>query len=185
MTEIKKENEEINIKKEVSSDIKTTEIIKEELKDDSEIKADPLLNDFYSEIDELKTSDFKSNSIEQINRLLRPGSTYFNLNPFDVLQCDAYAPLEDIKKKYKKLSLYVHPDKNKDDIERAQQAFEALNRAYKMLDDEKERKKCLEVVDEARERVDNNIIEKRKKLKKDAKIEEDDPDKTSYLYNDM
>jgi hypothetical protein len=26
-----------------------------------------------------------------------------------------------------------------------------------MLDDEKERKKCLEVVDEARERVDNNV----------------------------
>ena len=33
-------------------------------------------------------------------------------------------------------------------------AFEAVNKAYKMLEDEKERKKCLEVVDEARERVD-------------------------------
>jgi hypothetical protein len=53
MTEIKKENEEINIKNEVSSDIKTTEIIKEELKDDSEIKADPLLNDFYSEVNNI------------------------------------------------------------------------------------------------------------------------------------
>jgi hypothetical protein len=53
MTEIKKENEEINIKNDVSSDIKTTEIIKEELKDDSEIKADPLLNDFYSEVNNI------------------------------------------------------------------------------------------------------------------------------------
>lgn len=34
----------------------------------------------------------------------------------------------------------------------------ALNRANKMLEDEKERKKCLEVVDEARERVDNMVI---------------------------
>jgi hypothetical protein len=58
-----------------------------------------------------------------------------------------------------------------------------------MLDDEKERKKCLEVVDEARERVDKMVIiseihfyidqnqnffykceEKRKKLKRDAAV---------------
>ena len=50
--------------------------------------------------------------------------------------------------------MYVHPDKNNHDKERAQIAFEAVNRAYKMLSDEKERKQCLEVVDEARERVD-------------------------------
>ena len=47
--------------------------------------------------------------------------------------------------------MYVHPDKNNHDKERAQIAFEAVNRAYKMLSDEKERKQCLEVVDEARE----------------------------------
>ena len=37
-------------------------------------------------------------------------------------------------------------------------AFEAVNKAYKMLEDEKERKKCLEVVDEARERVDAMVF---------------------------
>lgn len=127
-------------------------------------------------------------------RLLRPGSTYFNLNPFEVLQIDPYASIDEIKRKYRKLSIYVHPDKNKDDQERAQIAFEAVNRAYKMLEDESERKKCLEVVDEARIRVDATCEEKRKKLKREAalaaqgnhkkdskeketKIEEDDPDK--------
>jgi hypothetical protein len=35
-----------------------------------------------------------------------------------------------------------------------------------MLDDEKERKKCLEVVDEARERVDNNVSYKKEYLSK-------------------
>lgn len=50
--------------------------------------------------------------------------------------------------------MYVHPDKNKDNLERAQLAFEAVNKAYKMLEDENERKRCLEVVDEAREKVD-------------------------------
>jgi DnaJ family protein C protein 8 len=41
---------------------------------------------------------------QQIDRLLRPGSTYFNLNPFEVLQIDPATPLEEIKKKYKRVS---------------------------------------------------------------------------------
>ena len=109
------------------------------------------------QIDDIKLDTFKSTSKEQIDRLLRPGSTYFNLNPFDVLQLDPYAPLDDIKRRYKKMSIYVHPDKNPNDKERAQVAFEAVNRAYKMLEDDKERKKCLEVVDEAREQVAKTV----------------------------
>jgi hypothetical protein len=33
----------------------------------------------------------------------------------------------------------------------------AINKAYKMLEDEKERKKCIEVVEEARERVEKMV----------------------------
>jgi hypothetical protein len=33
----------------------------------------------------------------------------------------------------------------------------AINKAYKMLEDEKERKKCVEVVDEARDRVEKMV----------------------------
>lgn len=62
---------------------------------------------------------------QQIDRLLRPGSTYFNLNPFEVLQIDPETSLEEAKKKYKRLSILVHPDKNQDDAERAQAAFES------------------------------------------------------------
>ncbi|CAF4908758.1 unnamed protein product, partial [Rotaria magnacalcarata] len=47
-----------------------------------------------------------------------------------------------------------------------------INKAYKMLEDEKERKKCLEVVEEARERVEKMIQEKRLKYKNQP-IEED------------
>lgn len=43
-----------------------------------------------------------------------------------------------------------------------------MNRAYKMLDDDKERKQCLEVVEEATERVNKTCEEKRKKLRKEA-----------------
>jgi DnaJ family protein C protein 8 len=42
---------------------------------------------------------------QQIDRLLRPGSTYFNLNPFEVLQVDPDAPLDEVKKKYKRVKV--------------------------------------------------------------------------------
>ena len=51
----------------------------------------------------------------------------------------------------------MHPDKNPADRDRAQIAFEAVNRAYKLLSDEKERKQCLEVVDEARVKVEEMV----------------------------
>ncbi len=77
-----------------------------------------------------------------------------------MLQIDPYASVEEMKRKYRKLSMYVHPDKNPNDKERAQIAFEAVNRAYKLLEDESERKKCLEVVEEAKERVDQMVLNK-------------------------
>lgn len=82
-------------------------------------------------------------SKHQIDRLLRAGSTYFNLNPFEVLQIDdETTPVEDIKKKYKRLSILCHPDKNQDDQDRAQTAFEIINRAWKILENVRRLKAC-------------------------------------------
>lgn len=127
-------------------------------------------------------------SDQQITRLLRPGSTYFNLNPFEVLQLEHDTPIEEIKKKYKRLSILVHPDKNQNDIDRAQTAFEIINRAWKILENDVTRKKCLSVYEEAKERTDLILVEKRKKLKKEGRgsdrIPEDDPEKykhTTYV----
>lgn len=123
-------------------------------------------------------------SVQQIDRLLRPGSTYFNLNPFEVLHLEHTTPIEEIKKKYKRLSILVHPDKNQDDKERAQTAFEIVNRAWKILENDVTRKKCLGVYEEAKERTDLLIADKRKKLKKegrhDSKVPEDDPEKYKH-----
>ncbi len=44
-----------------------------------------------------------------------------------------------------------------------------MNRAYKLLDNETERKKCIEVVEEAKERVDQMVI-KRLRFKLDYDI---------------
>lgn len=140
---------------------------------------------------------------QQIDRLLRPGSTYFNLNPFEVLQIEPETPLEEAKKKYKRLSILVHPDKNQQDADRAQAAFESkfslhiqnsvsflhnlilifpfltvINKAWKTLESPETRQKCLDIIEEATARTNMMISEKRKKLKKEGKpdvIEEDEP----------
>ncbi|XP_046963270.1 dnaJ homolog subfamily C member 8 [Vanessa cardui] len=153
--------------------------------------------DFYTEVKEIEKRDSVLTPKQQIERLLRPGSTYFNLNPFEVLQVDPENTLDEIKKKYRRLSILVHPDKNIDDSERAQQAFEIINRAWKTLENEETRKKSLDIYEEAKERTDHMIEQKRKKQKKDGKvtegIPEDDPDKykhavyvmTMKLFADM
>ena len=50
-------------------------------------------------------------------------------------------------------NIQVHPDKNPEDRERAQAAFDALSKANSLLQDEKTRKKCYEIVEEARGRT--------------------------------
>lgn len=63
-------------------------------------------------VKEIEKRDSVLTPKQQIDRLLRPGSTYFNLNPFEVLQLEPECPLDEIKKKYRRLSILVHPDKN-------------------------------------------------------------------------
>lgn len=141
-------------------------------------------DDFYSEVKQIEKRDAVLTSEQQINRLLRPGSTYFNLNPFEVLQLEPDATVAEIKKKYRSLSILCHPDKNQDNKDQAQQAFEVINRAYKVLSNDITRKKCLDVYEEAKDRTDHMIAEKKKKLKKDGRadesIPEDDPDKYKH-----
>lgn len=52
------------------------------------------------------------------------------------------------------MSILVHPDKNQDDPDRAQQAFEAVNKAWKTLENEESRKKCMDIIEEAVGRTD-------------------------------
>nr|CAH7722559.1 unnamed protein product [Callosobruchus chinensis] len=137
-----------------------------------------VFKEFLTEVKEIEKRDSVLTPKQQIERLLRPGSTYRNLNPFEVLQVEPETPLEDIKKKYRRLSILVHPDKNQDDAERAQQAFEAVNKAWKTLENEDSRKKCNEIIEEAVGRTEIMVQEKRKKAKKDGRstaVPEDDP----------
>ena len=73
---------------------------------------------------EIEKVDSRLTPGQQIERLCRPGATYANLNPFDVLQVTPETPLEEIKKQFRRLSILVHPDKNPDDADKSQKAFD-------------------------------------------------------------
>lgn len=109
---------------------------------------------FLIQVKQIEKRDSVLTPKQQIERLLRPGSTYRNLNPFDVLQVEPESPIDEVKKKYRRLSILVHPDKNQDDPDRAQQAFEAVNKAWKTLENEETRKKCMDIIEEAVGRTD-------------------------------
>lgn len=133
---------------------------------------------FYKEIKEVEKRDENLTPAAQIERLTKPGHTYRNLNPFEVLQVDPDQSLEDVKKKFRRMSILVHPDKNQGDADRAQLAFDAVKRAWNLLEEKETRKACLEVVEEAKGRTNINMEEKRRKLRKEGKpqiIEEDNP----------
>ncbi|XP_051892632.1 dnaJ homolog subfamily C member 8 [Pristis pectinata] len=134
---------------------------------------------FLTEVKQIEKRDSVLTPKQQIERLTRPGSTYINLNPFEVLQIDPEATDEELKKRFRQLSILVHPDKNQDDPERAQKAFEAVDKAHKMLMEPEQKKRAIDVIQAARETIEHNMKEKRKALKKDGKqpfLEEDDPE---------
>jgi len=64
-------------------------------------------------------------------------------NPLDQMELHADATPEDIQKKYKKIALFVHPDKCKH--EKAVDAFASLNKALKLLENEDQRNQYSEI----------------------------------------
>ncbi|XP_013868603.1 dnaJ homolog subfamily C member 8 isoform X2 [Austrofundulus limnaeus] len=141
--------------------------------------SDELFQNFYTEVKQIEKRDSVLTSKQQIDRLLRPGSSYFNLNPFEVLQIDPEATDDELKKRFRALSILVHPDKNQDDPERAQKAFEVVDKAYKLLLEPEQKKRAVDVIQAGKEYVEHMVKQKKKQLKKDGKsqdVEEDDPE---------
>jgi len=147
-------------------------------KDGGEAMKDPKFAAFYEELKKQEEEAGKMTKEQQIERLLRPGYTYRNLNPFEVLQLDPESSVDDAKKKFRRMSIMVHPDKNPEDKERAQIAFDAVKRAWTVLEDKNTRAACMEIVEEARGRTKMSIEEKKRKLAREKKstiIDEDNP----------
>ena len=57
-----------------------------------------------------------------------------------VPKVDPDLSLEDVKKKFRRMSILVHPDKNQGDADRAQVAFDAVKRAWNLLEEKETRK---------------------------------------------
>ena len=88
---------------------------------------------FVMEMFQVEKRDQNLTPTAQIERLTKPGHTYRNLNPFEVLQVDPDNSIEEAKKKFRRMSILVHPDKNQSCAEKAQTAFDAVKRAWNLL----------------------------------------------------
>lgn len=63
-------------------------------------------------------------------------------DPYEILEVERDAPIERIKKAYRKLALLHHPDRNPDNPE-ASAKFIMISKAYECLTDEEAKEKCL------------------------------------------
>jgi len=72
---------------------------------------------------------------DQIDRLLADNYEWRNLNPFFVLDLPHTATVDDIQRRYKALSLLLHPDKNQNEP-KAQEAYDEVLKAKTVLLDD-------------------------------------------------
>ncbi|KAI0734116.1 DnaJ-domain-containing protein [Fomitopsis betulina] len=80
----------------------------------------------------------------EVERILKA----FKLNPYEILDLPQEASADDIKKKYRQLSLFIHPDKNPHT--RAPDAFELLKQAESQLSDKTKREEIDAAMTQAR-----------------------------------
>ncbi|KAF8740100.1 hypothetical protein AX14_008728 [Amanita brunnescens Koide BX004] len=80
----------------------------------------------------------------EVERILKA----FKLNPYDIIDISESATPEEIKKKYKQISLFIHPDKCPHP--RAPEAFDLLKKAESDLSDKAKREELDAVINQAR-----------------------------------
>lgn len=80
----------------------------------------------------------------EVERILKA----FKLNPYDILDIDESSTQDDVKKRYRHLSLFIHPDKTPH--ERAPEAFDILKKAESELSDTTKREELDAIINQAR-----------------------------------
>ncbi|EJU04898.1 DnaJ-domain-containing protein [Dacryopinax primogenitus] len=100
------------------------------------------------ELDKLLKQEESAFSKElEVERILKA----FKLNPYDILDIDYTATAGDIKKRYRQLSLFIHPDKTPHP--RAPDAFDLLKKAESDLSNGEKREELDAVISAARVQV--------------------------------
>ncbi|KAJ7158641.1 hypothetical protein C8R46DRAFT_1165008 [Mycena filopes] len=98
-----------------------------------------------AEIDKLLSREASALQREiEVERILKA----FKLNPYDILDIDESSTAEEIKKRYKQLSLTIHPDKTPHP--RAPEAFDILKKAESELSDEGKRENMDAIINQSR-----------------------------------
>jgi len=101
-----------------------------------------------AEIDRLLKSEATALQREvEVDRILNA----FKLNPYNILDLELTATTEDINKRYRHLSIFIHPDKAKH--ERAPEAFDRLKKAESELSDKEKRENLDGVIKAARNEI--------------------------------
>jgi len=143
----------------------------------SDFTGDKLFQSFMQDVKDIERRDEDLTSDKQIERLTKPGAKYLNLNPYEVLQIPPDSTEAVIKKKFRQLSILVHPDKNPENKDMAEKAFDAVNEANRSLKDPEQVKKAKLILEEAAAMLELKLKEKRREAKKSsltAVIPEDD-----------
>jgi DnaJ family protein C protein 8 len=83
----------------------------------------------------------------EVERILKA----FKLNPYDIIDINESATAEEIKKKYKQISLFIHPDKCPH--LKAPEAFDLLKKAESELSESAKREELDAVINQARSMV--------------------------------
>ncbi len=132
--------------------LQNSELANEEVKDtlskpsEADLKAE--FEQFMTEMKRLTSENNKFTQDYQLNRLLNSDF----INPYEILELEQEANDAEIKKRFRMISILIHPDKCKH--EKAPDAFHVLEQAYKTLMDPEKRRMYQRVMREARERVE-------------------------------
>ncbi|SJL09701.1 uncharacterized protein ARMOST_13082 [Armillaria ostoyae] len=90
----------------------------------------------------------------EVNRILKA----LKLNPYDILDLDESATQDDIKKRYRQLSLFIHPDKCSH--ERAPEAFDILKKVnFSRLPPKKMQLKCIQAESELSDKAQREELD--------------------------
>ncbi|KIY43986.1 DnaJ-domain-containing protein [Fistulina hepatica ATCC 64428] len=99
----------------------------------------------YEDIEKLLSREASAFQREfEVDRILKA----FKLNPYDILDISESCTADDIKKRYRQLSLFIHPDKCPHP--RAPEAFDIVKKAESELSDKAKREELDAVIHQAR-----------------------------------